>query len=71
MNAERLHEEYPTLAPELIQKILDFYHANQPEVDAYVAWERAEMDRQAANRPRMDWEALRRRAEERKQARGS
>jgi uncharacterized protein (DUF433 family) len=68
MNIERLHEEYPTLEPELIQKVLDFYHANQAEVDAYVAWERAEMDRQAASRPRMDWEALRQRAEERKRA---
>ena len=37
---EQLHEWYPTLEPELIQKVLDFYHANRDEVDAYVAKER-------------------------------
>jgi uncharacterized protein (DUF433 family) len=71
MNVERIHEEYPSLEPELIQKVLDFYHANQAEVDDYVAETRAELDRQAASRPPVDWEALRLRAEQRKRAGGS
>jgi uncharacterized protein (DUF433 family) len=71
LNVERLHETYPTLEPELIQKVLDFYHANQAEVDAYVADVRAELQRQEAAAPRIDWEARRRRAEERKRVGGS
>jgi uncharacterized protein (DUF433 family) len=71
MSVERIHEGYPSLEPELIQKVLDFYYANQAEVDAYVAAVQAEMDRQEASLPRMDWDALRRRAEERKRARGN
>jgi uncharacterized protein (DUF433 family) len=32
LDVEQLHEWFPTLEPELIQKVLDFYHANQTEV---------------------------------------
>jgi uncharacterized protein (DUF433 family) len=71
MNAEQIHDEYPSLEPDLIQKVLDFYRANQPEVDAYVAATWAELERQAASGRRMDWEALRRRAEDRKRVEGS
>jgi uncharacterized protein (DUF433 family) len=70
MNLAQLHEWYPTLEPELIQKVLDFYHANKDEVDAYVAREREYFARQAAAAPRVDYEAMRRRAEERKRAAG-
>jgi uncharacterized protein (DUF433 family) len=68
MNVEQLHDQFDTLEPELIQKVLDFYRANQAEVDAYMAETEAELDRQAASRPPVDWEALRRRAEARKKA---
>jgi uncharacterized protein (DUF433 family) len=68
MTAEQLHEQYPSLEPELIRKVLDFYHANQDEVDAYVAKARAELDRQEASAPRPDLEELRRRYEEKKRA---
>jgi uncharacterized protein (DUF433 family) len=74
MSVEQLHEEYPTLEPELIQKVLDFYHANQAEVDTYVAETRAELDRQyeelAASPRRINREELLRRYEEKKRARG-
>jgi uncharacterized protein (DUF433 family) len=58
---ERLHEELPTLSLELIHKALAFYHANQAEVDAYVAEYRAELERQRATMPVVDMEELRRR----------
>jgi uncharacterized protein (DUF433 family) len=61
---EMLHEELPTLSLELIHKVLAFYHANQAEVDAYVADYRAELERQEAAAPsRIDWEEWRRRFE--------
>jgi magnesium chelatase family protein len=70
MNVEQIHDWYPTLEPELIQKVLDFYHANQAEVDGYVAFVRAELERQEAAAPRVDYDELRRRAEQRKRATG-
>jgi uncharacterized protein (DUF433 family) len=45
---ERLADEYPTLPPALIQKVIAFYLANQAGVDAYVAAYRAELERQEA-----------------------
>jgi uncharacterized protein (DUF433 family) len=70
-NAEQIHEHYPSLPLELIQKVLDFYHANQTEVDAYVAAWQEESARIEASLPRVDLEQLRRRLEERKRAGGS
>ncbi len=70
MNVEQIHETYPSLEPELIQKVIDFYQANKAEVDHYVAETRAELDRQEAAAPRVDYDALRRRAEQRKRAAG-
>src|SRR5438067_7249331 len=65
---ERLHEQFPTLPPELIRKALAFYEANRAEVDAYVARCQEEIDRQRASTPRrFDWEELRRRMEAMKQ----
>jgi uncharacterized protein (DUF433 family) len=56
---------YPTLPRELVEKVIAFYLENKPEVDAYVAREQAEIDRQRAAAPRrIDFEALRRRMEE-------
>jgi uncharacterized protein (DUF433 family) len=61
--AEMLHDQFPTLSPELIRKVLEFYEQNKGEVDAYVAVERAEIDHQCAVGPRMSWEELDRRFE--------
>lgn len=47
-SAEMLHGQYPTLPLELIRGVIDFYQANQAEVDAYVAEYQAEIDRQRA-----------------------
>jgi uncharacterized protein (DUF433 family) len=68
MTAEQLAEWYPTLERDLVQKVIDFYHANQSEVDAYVAEEEAGMERnRAAAAPgRLNMEDLRRRYAEKK-----
>jgi uncharacterized protein (DUF433 family) len=48
-SAEVMATEYfDTLSTELLQKIIDFYLTNRFEVDAYVAKERAEIERQMA-----------------------
>jgi uncharacterized protein (DUF433 family) len=46
---ERLHEEFPTLSLELIDKVLAFYRENRAEVDAYMArcQEQVERNRRA------------------------
>ena len=62
---ERLHEEFPTLPVDLINKVIAFYRENKTEVDAYMAECVAEMERQrAANPSRFDWAEMRRRFEE-------
>ena len=53
MTAEGIVVEYPTLSLAHIHKTLAFYLENQAEVDAYVAKERAEIDRQMAASPRV------------------
>jgi uncharacterized protein (DUF433 family) len=61
---ERLHEQFPTLSPELIAQILRFYEQNRAEVDAYMARCQQEIDHQRATTPRvLDWAELRRRME--------
>jgi uncharacterized protein (DUF433 family) len=61
MTPEEMHEHYPSLSVELIRKVLAFYEENRAEVDAYVAAEQAEIDRQRATTPRaVDREELRR-----------
>jgi uncharacterized protein (DUF433 family) len=47
-SVEEIHAEFPTLEPDLIQKVLAFHASHQAEVDAYVALYRAELDRQEA-----------------------
>lgn len=46
---EQVHEEFPTLALELINQVLAFYQANRADVDAYLAQCHEEMDRNYAN----------------------
>ena len=47
-SVEEIHAEYPSVEPELIQKVLAFRASHQSEVDAYVAEYRADLDRQEA-----------------------
>ncbi len=61
-NAEMLHEQFPTLPVELINKVLQFYAANRAEVDAYVARCQAKIDEQRATGKHLDIEELERRA---------
>lgn len=69
--AEVLHELFPSLPLDLIERVLAFARKNQAEVDAYVDRRRAECDRQyaehvAAGRV-LDWDELRKRFEAMKQ----
>ena len=62
MAVAQIAQWYPSLEQELVQKVIDFYHANQAEVDAYVAEEEDAMDRQRAATPnKLDLEEMRRR----------
>jgi uncharacterized protein (DUF433 family) len=45
---DQVHDEFPTLHPDLIQKVVAFRDAHQAEVDAYVAEYQADLDRQEA-----------------------
>jgi uncharacterized protein (DUF433 family) len=47
-SVEEIHAEFPTLEPDLIQRVLAFHAGHQAEVDAYVAEYQAELDRQEA-----------------------
>jgi uncharacterized protein (DUF433 family) len=45
---EQIHDEFPTLEPDVIRSAIAFREAHQAEVDAYVAEYRADLDRQEA-----------------------
>jgi uncharacterized protein (DUF433 family) len=63
---DRIHEEFPTLEPDLIRSVIAFREAHQAEVDAYVTEYRAELDRQeAASEPSLALLRIRRRMAER------
>lgn len=67
---EQLHEEYPTLSPELIQQVIDFYLQNRSEVDAYVDECERECERQRQNaRKGPSLDEMKRRLRERSQPR--
>ena len=55
MDVEQLHDYYPTLEPDLIRKVLDFYSAHRAEVDRYVARTRAVLEELEAAAPRSKW----------------
>lgn len=62
--AERLHELFPTLPLDLIEKVLAFARENQTELDAYVDRRQAEVEHQRTTAPRvLDWEKMRERFE--------
>src|SRR5437867_3470270 len=50
--AEALHNEFPSLPLELINKVIAFYEANRAEVDAYVDDCERECERQRRESPR-------------------
>jgi uncharacterized protein (DUF433 family) len=50
-SAEMVADEFPTLPLPLVQQIIAFYLANRAEVDAYVARETAEIEKQRARAP--------------------
>jgi len=50
-SAEMLLGQFPTLSLALIHKVIAFYLDNQADVDAYVAAQKAEIDRLAAAVP--------------------
>src|SRR5215472_1191668 len=63
-SAEALADEFPTLSVPLIRQVIAFYEANKGEVDAYVAQESAEIEKQRAQaRQGPDLTELRRRYE--------
>jgi uncharacterized protein (DUF433 family) len=66
---EAIAEEFPTLPPSLVRQVLDFYHNNQAEVDAYLAAYRAEIERQASQPPGPGVLAVRRILEAKERAR--
>ncbi len=69
--AEMLHEQFPTLSVDLIEKVLAFARENQAEVNAYVTRCQEEIDHQLATTPRvLDWEKLRERFEAMKRSEG-
>jgi uncharacterized protein (DUF433 family) len=69
LDAEQLHDEYPTLTVEELKNVLEFYRQNRGEVDDYVRAYREDLDRQEANAPRrLDWDDMRKRWEKMKQA---
>jgi uncharacterized protein (DUF433 family) len=48
----QIQKEFPTLPQDLIEQVLEFYAANQAEVDAYVDECRAEINRQMVAAPK-------------------
>ena len=63
---EMLHEEFPTLPLELIQKVIAFYEANRADVDAYVDECERECERLRRETPQRGptYEELKRRFED-------
>jgi uncharacterized protein (DUF433 family) len=62
---DQIHDEFPTLAPDLIRGVIAFRDAHPAEVDAYVAEYRADLDRQeAASEPSLAVLRIRRRMAE-------
>lgn len=71
-SAEMLHDQFPTLSLDHIERVLAFARENRAEVDAYVKHYREELDRQYAEYKAagggIDWDELRKRFEAMKQA---
>jgi uncharacterized protein (DUF433 family) len=61
---DQIHDEFPTLEPDLIRSVIAFREAHPAEVDAYVAEYRADLDRrEAASEPSPAVLRIRRRME--------
>ena len=65
-NAEQIHEEFPTLSVEVLNKVLEFYRQNDAEVNAYMRACREESERQQQAAKPIDWDELKRRMAARK-----
>jgi uncharacterized protein (DUF433 family) len=64
-SCEKIQAEFPTLSLDLIARVIDFYHENRNEVDAYLAKCQAEIEQQRASTPRkLNIEELQKRMEE-------
>jgi uncharacterized protein (DUF433 family) len=61
-SSEMLHEEFPSLPLELINKVLQYYAENRAEVDAYMDRCQVEIDRQRSTGSHLDLEELERKA---------
>jgi uncharacterized protein (DUF433 family) len=59
--AQMLHQEFPSLPLDLIEKVLVFAQENQKEVDAYVSRCQEEIDEQRRTGLHVDLEELKRR----------
>lgn len=68
---EMLAEHYPTLPLSLVERVIAFYLEHQAEVDAQVAVEDEDFERQEATTRGPSVEELRRRSDTRRQARAS
>lgn len=72
--AEMLHEQFPTLSLDHIEKVLAFARENQAEVDAYVTQYQEELDRQyaeyLARGRKLNWDELFKKFEAMKQSGG-
>ncbi len=70
--AEMLHDEFPTLPLDLIEKALAFAREHRAQVDAYVTEYKAALDRQyaeyRASGRALDWDGLRKRWDAMQQA---
>ena len=52
LSPDQIHDEFPTLEPDLIRSVIAFHACHRAEVDAYVAEYRADLQRQeAASQP--------------------
>jgi uncharacterized protein (DUF433 family) len=69
---EQIAEEFDTVSLAVIHKVIAFYLENRPEVDAYMAANDAELERQAAAAPKgPSVSELRKRLEAKQRARTS
>jgi uncharacterized protein (DUF433 family) len=65
---EAIAAELPSLSPDLVRRVIDFARANGPEVEAYVAEYRADLQQQEALPPGPGTRRARRLAEALEQA---
>ncbi len=60
---QQLAEEFPTLAPSLLQQVIDYYSSNKQEVDEYLSRCDRLSEEQKRGALQLDWNAMRKRLE--------